>query len=290
MLATLVPIGLGEPAARSVAYFWLDLQNQQRGPLAVCDPLSVVVGLREGGDDAAGGVGESAGPHGGSCVAYESLVEAGGHLAVGLQIPVSYATRPQAIESLRLTADALSLAPDGGIAPDAKLPIVIELKGAQLRRLPRFADLPVIKARRAKGGASFGGWSASVRFAGGPAHRGGPKTAYWVSLVNERTERKAICSFVAITAKLFAGDKEIRRIYEGKEDSNGCADNVRLDTGWRLAGPGRPFTFLFPVEPKPGDERADRIEFAIQAVESSSGLERPFSTFSIDASVDLAAP
>ncbi|MBN2575901.1 MAG: hypothetical protein JXP73_15145, partial [Deltaproteobacteria bacterium] len=145
--------------------------------------------------------------------------------------------------------------------------------------------LAVISTSRAKAGASFGGWSASVRPAGEDSGGKSTNLAYWISLVNQRREPKALCRFLAVKARLLLANKELRTVEEGRPDRVVCPDDFGMDSGWRLVGPGQAFTFLFTIEPKAGEAPAERVEFVIQGTESSSDLEQPFSAFSIQAFV-----
>jgi hypothetical protein len=291
--ASLAPIGLRALAEQHRAYFWLDLENQGTRPQALCGDPSVMVVMQPGPRDPSEFFGYSVGNRCGG-LGSENLVVPGGHLIVGLRMSVTAAMQLKKISRLDVHTDTLNadgttradtLTPDGSLLPEAERTITIELTEERLRRLPRFADLPVISTSRANGATSFGGWSALVRKAG----NGGTESrnpSYWISLVNERKERKAVCRFLEVGVKILAGEKEIRTVTEGRVERNECADNVGVDSGWRLVGPGQAFTFLFRIEPKAGDPRGDRLAFTIQGAESSSTLEQPFSVFSIEAIVD----
>jgi hypothetical protein len=279
--ASLSPIRRGGSGEPHVAYFWLDLQNQAARSQVLCGNPSVTVGFHPGPREPSWFLGESRGPHG-ACggLGSEDLVGPGGHLSVGLRMTVTAEMESQKIDTVNVgTGVPVS---DSTTLYDAAGPVIIRMEGEQLHRLPRFADLPRISTSRAKQGASFGGWSASVRQVGGD--RGpGQKPSYWISLVNERKEGKALCHFLEVRVRLLAHDKEIRTVTEGKVEGNECVDSVGLDSGWRLVGPGEAFTFLFPLEPKAGDDKADRLTFTVRGAESSSKLEEPLSIFGIEA-------
>ena len=192
----------------------------------------------------------------------------------------------QRIDWLHLRTDALTLTANGGIPASGKRPVTIRVEGDQTGRLPRFADLPVISASRAEGGASFGGWSASIRLAIGDGVEGPGNRAYWISLVNEGKEPKAICGFVGVTVRVLVAEKAIKTVKKRTFDVKECDREQWLGRGWRLVEPGKAFTFLLPIESKTADARVHRVAFTLQGVESSAKLELPYSAFSIEAMVD----
>ena len=216
----------------------------------------------------------------------ENLIGPGGHLIIGLKVPLPPDMVVQRLTRLTVRTDALT--PAGAVLTDAnKRAITIVLNGGQLRHLPKLGELPAITASRK--GASFGGWSAVVRQAGdsGPANT---RPAYWISLVNGRKEGQAVCRGLRVRGKLLAGKKEIRTVEEDKFEGNQCADafEFAVDTGWRLVGSGQAFTFLYTVDLKPGDEEADRLALTIRAFESSAKLEQSSSAFTIDTIADIS--
>jgi hypothetical protein len=282
--ASISPIGLAGPAGQRSAYFWLDLRNQGPGPQALCGLPSISGGTGNGPRAPAGGFGFGGASHCGG-LGTENLIGPGGHLIIGLKVQLTPDVLVQRLTGLTVRTDALT--PGGAVLTDAnKRAIKIELNGGRLRHLPKFGELPVLTASR--NGTSFGGWSAVVRHAGDAAST---RPAYWISLVNGRKEGQAVCSAVRVRVNLLAGKKEIRTVEEDKFEGNQCADAIPfgVDTGWRLVGSGQAFTFLFSVDLKPGDEKADRVAFTIQAFEASSKLEQPFSKFSIETIADISA-
>jgi hypothetical protein len=282
--ASLSPIGVGGPAGQRVAYLWLDLKNRAPRPQALCGDASLSLGWGNGPRAPGGGVGEGAVSHCGG-PGSENLIGPGGHLIIGLRLPLLPERLVQRLTAVSVDTDSLTPAPDGGLVPNPDRPIVIEMNAGQLRHFPRLGNLPAIDTSRARDAAPFGGWSAVVRPVAGDGGASANR-AYWVSLVNERPDRKAICRFLAVRVRLLALEKEIRTVEEGKIDGHECPSNVGLDSGWRLVGAGQAFSFLFPIEAKPGDEKADRLRFTIEAFEGSAKLEPPSSAFSIEAVVD----
>jgi hypothetical protein len=283
MVGSLAPIGLHGPNDTRFAYFWLDLRNRWAKPRALCGAPglsfeSVDPGIRPQRFFGVGGAGHFCGGLGSAV-----LLAPGAHLTIGIRLPVTTEERLRKLESIDVRTDALS--PDGAVLPVEERLVAVSIPRKQLRRLPRLGDLAVISTSRAKAGASFGGWSASVRPAGEDSGGKSTNLAYWISLVNQRREPKALCRFLAVKARLLLANKELRTVEEGRPDRVVCPDDFGMDSGWRLVGPGQAFTFLFTIEPKAGEAPAERVEFVIQGTESSSDLEQPFSAFSIQAFV-----
>ena len=281
--ASISPIGLGGPPGQRVAYFWLDLRNQGRGPQALCGDPSIYGGTGNGPRAPAGLFGVGGSSH---CVSIgsENLIGPGGHLIIGLKLPLPGGMVVQRLTRLNVGTDVLT--PGGAVLTVAhRRAITIVLKGGQLRHLPKLGDLPPMTT--SLDGASVGGWSAVVRRAGSRDGQTNTQPAYWISLVNGRKEGQAVCRFLRVRAKLVAGKKEIRTVDDDKFEGNPCADAFGHDTGWRLVGSGQAFTFLYSVDLKPGDEEVDRLALTIRAFESSANLEQSSSAFTIDAIADI---
>ena len=233
--ASIAPIGAGGPSGQRIGYFWLDLRNQGPGPQALCGAPSVFGSTGNGPRAPAGlfGMGGSS-PCGG--IGSENLIGPGGHLIIGLKVPLPPDMVVQRLTRLTVRTDALT--PAGAVLTDAsKRAITIVLNGGQLRHLPKLGELPAITASRK--GASFGGWSAVVRQAGdsGPANT---RPAYWISLVNGRKEDR-----LCVGASGSEASSSLAR-----KRSGGRGGQVRgkpvcgrfefaVDTGWRLVGSDR---------------------------------------------------